>query len=212
LDFWGWWRRIGNSYDPDTEDVPWYDKRKFLAEKAFDAGVAQSTNYTATEEVHPWQLAFANGRTVSIAFEDGEPYLEVGLEQQLIVTTAAPSKPSLPAGVSKIFGTWPGDETDEQLLGALEEYRTPSLSPEMKQLVGTLRELAAKSIPGPWAYQEESDAYTHIVRQGAHPNIHGWVCSAGQSSSPATESTARFIAEASPENILKLLDLVSPKE
>jgi hypothetical protein len=29
------------------------------------------------------------------------------------------------SGISKFFGTWPGDETDEQLLGALSEIRKP---------------------------------------------------------------------------------------
>ena len=41
LNFRNWWNRDGKFYDPDTEDVPWFDKRVFLAERAFDAGVAQ---------------------------------------------------------------------------------------------------------------------------------------------------------------------------
>lgn len=73
----------------------------------------------------------------------------------------------------------------------------------------SLTEAAEKAIEGPWAYQEESDAYTHIVRQGVHPNVHGWVCSAGQSSSKQTEDTARFIAAASPETILALCSELS---
>ena len=37
-----WWARKGRFIDPDTEDVPWFDKRKALAEEAFRAAVAQS--------------------------------------------------------------------------------------------------------------------------------------------------------------------------
>ena len=35
LTFEEWWMRTGRMIDPDTEDVPWYDKRKFLAEYTF---------------------------------------------------------------------------------------------------------------------------------------------------------------------------------
>jgi hypothetical protein len=30
-----WWQRDGKFYDPDTDDVPWFDKRKELAEYAW---------------------------------------------------------------------------------------------------------------------------------------------------------------------------------
>lgn len=33
-----WWDKKGRFIDPDTEDVPWFDKRKELSEYAFDAG------------------------------------------------------------------------------------------------------------------------------------------------------------------------------
>lgn len=33
-----WWNQEGKYIDPDTEDVSWYDKRKELAEIAFNAG------------------------------------------------------------------------------------------------------------------------------------------------------------------------------
>lgn len=33
--FESWWNNSGKSYDPDTSDVPWYDKRKALAREAF---------------------------------------------------------------------------------------------------------------------------------------------------------------------------------
>lgn len=33
-----WWKEVGKFFDPDTEDVPWFDKRKALAEAAFSAG------------------------------------------------------------------------------------------------------------------------------------------------------------------------------
>jgi hypothetical protein len=89
LDFWGWWNRDGKFYDPDTEDVPWFDKRKFLAERAFDAGVAQSSNYTANREVFPRQVSFANGRVVSVRWDNGEAFLEVESRQQILVTVAA---------------------------------------------------------------------------------------------------------------------------
>ena len=66
-----WWAEEGRSLDPDTEDVPWFDKRKGLAELAFEAGIkcgeARSRNYTADDEVMPESVTFANGRTVRIA-------------------------------------------------------------------------------------------------------------------------------------------------
>jgi hypothetical protein len=37
-----WWTRDGKFYDPDTEDVPWFDKRKLLAEYAFEHAKSQT--------------------------------------------------------------------------------------------------------------------------------------------------------------------------
>lgn len=38
-----WWAEDGRMYDPDTEDVPWFDKRKELAELAFAKGLEVGT-------------------------------------------------------------------------------------------------------------------------------------------------------------------------
>lgn len=38
LPFSDWWTSQGKFIDPDTEDVPWFDKRKDLCEAAYDAG------------------------------------------------------------------------------------------------------------------------------------------------------------------------------
>ena len=38
LCFEDWWSTDGRYIDPDTEDVPWFDKRKELAALAFIAG------------------------------------------------------------------------------------------------------------------------------------------------------------------------------
>ena len=38
IPFEDWWASQGKFIDPDTEDVPWFDKRKGLAEAAYDAG------------------------------------------------------------------------------------------------------------------------------------------------------------------------------
>jgi hypothetical protein len=46
--------------------------------------------------------------------------------------------------------------------------------------------------PGPWTYQERSDAYTHIVRG---PN-NSLICQLGQSADPEFEANARLIAAA----------------
>lgn len=65
-----WWQETGKFLDPDTEDVPWFDKRRALAEAAFEAGIetgtARSRNYTADDEVMPESVTFANGRRVRI--------------------------------------------------------------------------------------------------------------------------------------------------
>jgi hypothetical protein len=37
-----WWNAEGKIIDPDTEDVPWYDKRGLLAQIAFCAGFASA--------------------------------------------------------------------------------------------------------------------------------------------------------------------------
>ena len=61
-----WWEDDGRMYDPDTEDVPWFDKRKELAELAFakgvEIGMARSRNYAASSAVDPDRIHFANGR------------------------------------------------------------------------------------------------------------------------------------------------------
>ncbi len=62
-----WWERDGKFFDPDTDDVPWFDTRKFLAEYAFHRAIAQSRNYTADDAVMPEKVTFANGRVVCIA-------------------------------------------------------------------------------------------------------------------------------------------------
>lgn len=74
-----WWNRDGRFYDPDTTDVPWYDKRKALAERAFHAASAQSRNYIADQEVYPQSVTFFNGRRVRVSSrgKQGKPYLVV---------------------------------------------------------------------------------------------------------------------------------------
>lgn len=66
-----WWEEDGKFLDPDTSDVSWFDKRKALAQLAFEAGIdcgmARSRNYTANEESMPDAVTFANGRKVTIA-------------------------------------------------------------------------------------------------------------------------------------------------
>ncbi len=53
--------------------------------------------------------------------------------------------------------------------------------------------------PGPWHYQENLDAYTHIVRD----SNNGYVCKCSQDSSRNTEDNARLIA-AAPELLAAL--------
>jgi len=48
-------------------EVPWYDKRKSLAEYAFARAWAQSRNYVADDAVMPEKVTFANGRIVRVA-------------------------------------------------------------------------------------------------------------------------------------------------
>lgn len=69
-----WWSKEGKFIDPDTADVPWFDKRKGLAAQAFDAAVQMSRNYTADDAAEPEQFTFANGRVVTIG-NDG--YLKI---------------------------------------------------------------------------------------------------------------------------------------
>jgi hypothetical protein len=56
-----------------------------------------------------------------------------------------------------------------------------------------------KHTPGPWRYQEGTDAYTHIVRTGENR----FLCQLAQDTSGVAEANARLIA-AAPE----LLDAI----
>ena len=92
-----WWQEQGRSLDPDTEDVPWYDKREALAHIAFDEGVrigmALAGNYTASDEVAPDFVRFANGRTVQIGEHSGHglsPYLVIGREEDVMCSCGNP--------------------------------------------------------------------------------------------------------------------------
>ncbi|MDT3468959.1 hypothetical protein [Stenotrophomonas maltophilia] len=60
----------------------------------------------------------------------------------------------------------------------------------------------SKHTPGPWAYQEDSDAYTHIVRG---PN-NRFICQLAQVTSAEIEANARLIA-AAPE-LLEALERI----
>lgn len=53
--------------------------------------------------------------------------------------------------------------------------------------------------PGPWRYQERSDAYTHIVRAGENR----FLCQLAQDTSGEAEANARMIA-AAPELLAAL--------
>lgn len=53
--------------------------------------------------------------------------------------------------------------------------------------------------PGPWWYQEKSDAYTHIVRSGESR----FLCQLAQDTSGEAEANARLIA-AAPETAAEL--------
>lgn len=68
-----WWNRKGKFIDPDTEDIPWFDKRKALAEEAFRAAVAQSGNYTVDDSVFPRRVQFGNGRVVIVRENTDDP-------------------------------------------------------------------------------------------------------------------------------------------
>lgn len=65
-----WWQADGKFIDPDTSDVPWFDKRKALAALAFEAAMLVSRNYVADEETAPDQITFTNGRIVTLG-DDG---------------------------------------------------------------------------------------------------------------------------------------------
>ena len=76
-DFDSWWERKGRFIDPDTDDVPWFDKRKELAAMSWEAANATSTNYVADHEVYPQVITFRNGRVVAMK---GQGYLFVSLK------------------------------------------------------------------------------------------------------------------------------------
>ncbi|HGM5034484.1 TPA: hypothetical protein ACKPZU_000216 [Stenotrophomonas maltophilia] len=67
--------------------------------------------------------------------------------------------------------------------------------------------MSSKHTPGPWAYQEDSDAYTHIVR--GHNNR--FICQLAQTTSAEIEANARLIA-AAPELLMKITGLIGAAE
>jgi hypothetical protein len=77
-----WWQEDGKMIDPDTEDVPWFDKRKSLAEMAFEAGIkcgmARAANYVADDAEMPERVDFANGRFVRIV-DNPTPGVHLGV-------------------------------------------------------------------------------------------------------------------------------------
>lgn len=78
MDFDAWWKREGERIDPDTSDVPWFDKRRALAEAAWEAAKGVSSNYVADHELYPQKITFANGRVVKMK---GTGHLFVTREQ-----------------------------------------------------------------------------------------------------------------------------------
>jgi hypothetical protein len=48
-----------------------------VARSALD-GLSSGSNYTANDDTFPTEVAFANGRKVSIAFDGDKPYLAIG--------------------------------------------------------------------------------------------------------------------------------------
>jgi hypothetical protein len=60
------------------KDVPWFDKRKALAEAAYEAAKAQSANYVANEECMPDKVTFGNGRVVKIV-DNPNPNVHLGV-------------------------------------------------------------------------------------------------------------------------------------
>jgi hypothetical protein len=81
---------------------------------------------------------------------------------------------------------------------------TPTASPELPDL-DHLEALARAATPGPWAYQEESDAYTHIVRPTHTPGRI--VRQYAQDTNGVVEANARFTAGANPAAVLELIAL-----
>jgi len=81
---------------------------------------------------------------------------------------------------------------------------TPTASPELPDL-DKLEALARAATPGPWAYQEDSDVYTHIVRpaQSLGRIVHHY----SQDTSGVVEANARFTAGANPAAVLALIAL-----
>lgn len=78
--FESWWQREGKSFDPDTEDVPWFDKRKELARKAFDVAMAISQNYVVNRDTYPTEVTFENGRRISLIRGTGHLAVECAFD------------------------------------------------------------------------------------------------------------------------------------
>ena len=80
----------------------------------------------------------------------------------------------------------------------------------MDKKLEALLDAARTATPGPWFYQEKSDAYTHIIRPSAN---HGRiVVSFSQHSNGTSEKDARDVALANPATIQALVERVAAME
>ena len=92
-----------------------------------------------------------------------------------------------------------GERPTEELQWEDTPAATSGDAPDLQQL----KALALAATPGPWFYQENSDAYTHIVRPTA--NLNRIIASGTQTSEAHGEPTGRYIAAANPAVVLGLI-------
>lgn len=78
--FQDWWNSDGRFLDPDTSDVPWFDKREALAEYAYDAALSQAQSALAAMRAQKEEAEDAENQAKDCFWAIYPRYLELGGE------------------------------------------------------------------------------------------------------------------------------------
>ena len=77
------------------------------------------------------------------------------------------------------------------------------MTPALAAYLDAVQARCDRATPGPWVYQENSDAYTHIVREASG----AFMCQFAQDTTGKAEGVARFMAHAR-DDVPTLVQLV----
>lgn len=109
--FENWWDSRGKFIDPDSDEVPWYDKRKGLAEEAFRAALrstarGEGEGALETESEKAWREAFHCPKCGSVGFRPNPKTGGCGWVKCEGIAAAKCKNPRCEAGMIYNHSTW----------------------------------------------------------------------------------------------------------